>query len=140
MEGIGTKMEKVMQNGFQEMKISILIWMVKSGKNIIMMRPNKLNVIRIIIAGVIIYGSISDFVCSYYDETIVSIAQCDKMGYGGLISFRLAKVSSLVLSVLYLGLVLMYVYEWKGKRCSYMIAAIDCIVITIWLYNMFELG
>ena len=99
-----------MQNGFQEMKISILIWMVKSGKKY------------------------------YYDETIVSIAQCDKMGYGGLISFRLAKVSSLVLSVLYLGLVLMHVYEWKGKRCSYMIAAIDCIVIIIWLYNMFELG
>lgn len=102
-------------------------------------KRNKLNIIRISIASIVIICSINDYVCSFINENIQIIATCDKLGYGDLSVFRTHMIISSIGSCIYILLVLLHMTRYRGELFRICLSIIDCIILCIYFKNLFTI-
>lgn len=96
------------------------------------------NIVRISIAIFVLLVVINDFVCSFTDVTIQTIAISDKMGYGSLRAFRFHSLWISLQAVVYMFLVVLHITRWGKKHIVALIASIDFLILFSYLFRMFN--
>lgn len=95
-----------------------------------------LNKVRIFIAAITLLVAINDFVCSFTDVTIQTIAISDKMGYEGLKEYRFHLLMVCLQAVVYMSLVILHISRWKEKQFVVLFASLDFIILTFHLFRI----
>lgn len=97
------------------------------------------STLRIIVALLVILSSVLDLIGSYTNETIQTIAQSDKMGYGGLNNFRTHMFECSLAALGYIGLVLLHMKKLHGKFMAGLIILIDAVILCFYITSLFEM-
>lgn len=96
----------------------------------------RFNVMRISIAVLVLLSAIHDFVFSFTDVTIQAIAISDKMGYESLKEFRFHMLLISLQAVVYTFLVILHITRWKEKHFVTLVASVDFVVLSSYLFRM----
>lgn len=97
---------------------------------------NIINKVRICVAAFVILAAIYDFICSFTDVTIQTIALCDKMGYESLRDYRFHLIQISLQAVVYTSLVVLHMTKWKAKHFVALVASVDFVILSSHLFRM----
>ena len=95
-----------------------------------------INIMRLIIACLVILGSLHDIILSYYDSELQRVATSEMMGYQTLENFRLHMIRSVFFALIYILAVIIHKRYLSGRTWCIIMIIIDLCIIVSHIYRM----
>ena len=95
-----------------------------------------INIMRLIIACLVILGSLHDIILSYFDSELQRVATSEMMGYHTLENFRLHMIRSVFFAVIYILAVIIHKRYLSGRTWCVIMVIIDLCIIVSHIYRM----